>query len=106
MKISFLFRLGLNIKKHFELIMWVSGLSLLFFMPENAEGFSFCIFKLVGFSGCLGCGIGHAIREGLHFHFLNSLKQHPLGLLAIIIIFNRIFQLLSLLKNNHETKFN
>ena len=76
--------------KHFELVFWVSALILLFFMNPQDNEHSLCLFHWLGFDWCPGCGIGHAIHAALHFQFINSFQQHPMGIVALIIIINRI----------------
>ena len=69
------------------------ALGLLFFMnPANTSN-SLCVFKWVGFSGCPGCGIGHALHEAMHFNLNTSFKAHPLGIFALLIILFRIYKL-------------
>ncbi len=87
---------------HLELIVWTSTLIVLFFLPETT-GPSLCVFKAVGFNSCPGCGIGHSIHDALHFQFSDSWSHHPMGILAVLIIFMRIKQLIPTKKNNHAT---
>lgn len=54
---------------------------------------SLCVFKWMGFSGCPGCGIGHALQEAMHLNFKASFKAHPLGIFALLIIIFRIYKL-------------
>jgi hypothetical protein len=90
--------------RHLELICWVMAIVVLFFSPMKNGEVSFCAFKWLGFSACPGCGLGHAIHAALHFQFVTSFQYHPLGIPAVIIIFNRIKQLLRNLKHHHEAK--
>lgn len=87
---------------HFELIVWSTAIIVLFFLPES-QGPSLCIFKAFGFNRCPGCGIGHSIHDALHFQFSDSWNHHPMGILAVLIIFMRIKQLIPTKKNNHAT---
>ncbi len=88
----------------FELIFWVAAILLLFFLPENITEPSFCVFKWAGFSSCLGCGLGHAIHDTLHLQLINAFHHHPMGTLAVLIIFNRIKQLILPKQAQHETQ--
>jgi len=81
-------------QKHFELLFWASALLILFFADMHNEN-SLCFFHSVGFAWCPGDGIGHSIQSALHFQFLKSLNEHPLGIAAVLIIFNRIRNLIS-----------
>ena len=53
---------------------------------------SFCLFKLLGFKSCFGCGIGHSIYYTLHFNFRQSFQEHILGIPATICIVYNIFE--------------
>jgi Protein of unknown function (DUF2752) len=87
---------------HFELIVWISAIVVLYFMPQR-PGPSLCVFKAFGLNRCPGCGIGHSIQDALHFQFSASWNHHPMGILAVLIIFIRIKQLLPIKKNKHAT---
>jgi len=85
------------IRKYFELTAWVTGLFLLAIMnPTTDVHYSFCIFKMMGFSFCPGCGLGHSISFLFHGELLASFHAHPLGLFALIVILARIYKLYSL----------
>ncbi|MEO6490806.1 MAG: DUF2752 domain-containing protein [Ferruginibacter sp.] len=81
------------ILNNFELLFWITALILLYGMNTDTGKNSFCIFNLIGFTWCPGCGIGHSIQSALHLQFMTSIDQHPLGILAVIIILYRIKQL-------------
>ena len=88
------------LQTHFELFVWIIAIIVLYNLPENA-GPSLCLFKAVGFNHCPGCGIGHSIHDALHCQFSASWNHHPMGILAVLIIFMRIIQLLPIKKNKH-----
>ncbi len=90
-----------QIWRHFELLCWIGALVLLFFIPENKSDSSLCVFSALGFGKCPGCGIGHAIHFALKAEFIESFKHHPLGIFAVLVIFNRI-RLLIKQNNKHE----
>ncbi|MBL7751144.1 MAG: DUF2752 domain-containing protein [Chitinophagaceae bacterium] len=86
------------IKKNFELIAWVVGLSYLFFLDiSGGEHFTLCFFRLLGFEHCPGCGIGRSIHCAMHLDWSSSWYYHWLGIPALGII---IFRIITLLKNN------
>jgi len=87
-------------KKYLEPLIWTLALLLLFFMDTSNGATSFCLFKLVGFKSCPGCGIGHAIHHALHFNFEQSFREHILGIPAAIIILFTIFKSLKNLNQN------
>jgi hypothetical protein len=86
--------------KHFELLCWVGALIVLFFLPENKTETSLCVFSALGFGKCPGCGIGHAMHYALRAEWMESIKHHPLGILAVIILLNRIRQLIIQIKQS------
>lgn len=89
-----------NASKHFEVLMWMAAMTILFFMEAPEANNSLCLFRFAGFTHCPGCGIGHAIHDALHLSLSSSFKHHPLGIPAVIIIFIRIKQLLYPPKHN------
>jgi hypothetical protein len=66
-------------KRYIPSITWTIALTALFFM-DTSSSTSFCIFKLVGFDSCRGCGIGHSIHFALHFQFREAVHHHLLGI--------------------------
>ena len=86
-----------------EAIFWIVALLLLYFMNPASVSNSLCVFKWVGFSGCPGCGLGHALHEAMHLNFSLSLHAHPLGIFALLIIILRIYKLF--LFKNIKTKY-
>jgi hypothetical protein len=72
------------VQQHFPQTIWLVLLLLLFFMDTTKEAFSFCLFRLIGFSSCPGCGIGHSIHFALHFQFREAWLAHPFGIPATI----------------------
>lgn len=89
------------IRQHFELLCWTGALLALFFLSETKSETSLCVFTAVGFGHCPGCGIGHAIHFALRGQLVESFNHHPLGIFAVLIIFNRARILLKQ-KNKHE----
>ncbi|MBS1668047.1 MAG: DUF2752 domain-containing protein [Bacteroidetes bacterium] len=73
-------------KIYFEQIAWAMALLFLYFVDIPKEAGSFCIFKLIGFQSCPGCGIGHAIHYALHFDWAQSFHAHVLGIPATLAI--------------------
>lgn len=73
-------------RKYSEQLLWLTSLLLLFFMNPAKSSFSLCLFKLLGFKSCPGCGIGHAIHYLLHLHLRESFEAHILGVPALLTI--------------------
>lgn len=82
------------IGRNIELLFWLTGLMLLFFLDVSKPQTSFCFFSWVGFEECPGCGLGHSIHYALHLDVSNAIYHHIMGIPAVIIIFIRIKQLL------------
>lgn len=88
------------LKINIELIFWIVGLSyLLFINPYEIGHFSFCGFKLIGFDSCPGCGLGRSISLIYHGDFISSLKMHPFGFFALVMI---LFRIIKLIQNNFK----
>jgi hypothetical protein len=80
-----------------ELIIWPVAFILLFLMDTHApDRQSLCFLKRLGIPWCPGCGLGHSIHFLLHGEWKASLKSHPLGPFAVIILMYRTFQLAKL----------
>ncbi|MBI1341975.1 MAG: DUF2752 domain-containing protein [Terrimonas sp.] len=90
MKKVFLF-----VKKHNELLVWLTALIFLYCINTEGEGhFTLCVFRLLGFEHCPGCGIGRSIHEAMHFNWNGSWHFHWFGIPALLIIIVRLFHLL------------
>lgn len=96
----------LYIKKNLELLFWLFALIALFILNPEDVSFTFCPLHHLGISFCPGCGIGHSIHYALLFDFKKSLGSHPLGILAVIIIIIRIYDLIKINIRNYEQKIN
>ena len=89
--------------KYIDQVTWIMALLVLYFMDASKD-FSFCIFKLMGFQSCPGCGMGHSIHHALHLHFQQSLNDHILGIPATIFILYYIAKpFLPIKKQNKQT---
>lgn len=86
--------------KHFELLCWITALVLFYFLPVSEDKVSLCVFKAMGFGRCPGCGMGHALHYALRGEWSASYQQHPLGIIALLVLLNRIRQLLIQLKTS------
>ena len=87
-----------------ELIVWICGLTWLALMdPDSGPHFSFCILKRLRVPWCPGCGLGRSISFLFHGDLIASIKTHPLGITALIILLARILKLLKrLLKRTQQ----
>jgi len=64
--------------------------------PVEKKETSLCLFRLLGIGQCPGCGLGHSIYYALHLKLAVSFQHHPFGIFAVLVIFNRIKQLIHL----------
>ena len=77
-----------------EAVLWLGGLVyLLFVNPYQVQHFTLCPFHNVGITFCPGCGLGRSISFLYHGDIIQSFKTHPLGIIAFVIITNRIIEL-------------
>jgi len=67
-----------------EPVIWTAALLFLFFADPGRPGVELCLFKLLGFSHCPGCGLGHAIHYALHLDLAASWRAHWLGVPATL----------------------
>jgi hypothetical protein len=74
-----------------EAVIWICGLTFLAFSnPGTDHHFTICPIKNLGFSFCPGCGLGESIAHLFRFEFFQSFLSHPLGIMALPILVNRI----------------
>lgn len=78
-----------------EAVVWAGGLAALALTDPRSEGvLDLCLFKLAGFAGCPGCGLGHSVAFLLHGEVGASFEAHPLGGFALAVLGARIVSLL------------
>ncbi|HEX5552637.1 MAG TPA: DUF2752 domain-containing protein [Chitinophagaceae bacterium] len=73
-----------------ELLFWTSALVLLGITDPTTPHYSICVFRLLGWHHCPGCGLGHAIAFLLRGDIADSWRSHPLGGFALVVILHRI----------------
>lgn len=77
-----------------EAVLWIAALLyLLFINPYEVQKFTLCPFHNMGIEYCPGCGLGRSISFLYHGDIAHSIKTHPLGFAALILILLRIIQL-------------
>lgn len=96
--------ISMVIYKNMELIFWLAALLILFFSPTEIQHYTLCPLKNLGFSHCPGCGLGRSITLAMHGRVAESLSMHPFGVIAMIVIVNRIFLLSRLTAKNYLPK--
>lgn len=78
-----------------ELIIWLAALAYLFTVnPYGPKSIDLCLFSLVGIENCPGCGLGRSVSMIFHGDFIGSFASHPLGLIALLLIIKRIFEII------------
>lgn len=86
-----------------EAYMWMAALIYLFFIdPYQTQHYSLCLFNNLGIEFCPGCGIGRSISMLYRGDLMHSLKMHPLGLFALLMILLRIYKLIKNSLNNQQ----
>lgn len=90
-----IFQKKIYINLPLESLFWIVALIVLFIIDFKPGMTSLCFFKFIGIETCPGCGIGHSIHSALHLKFIQSFNEHPFGIPAIIIMMNRVWQLIS-----------
>ncbi len=93
------------INNNIELIFWTMGLIYLFINSLAQTDLSFCPVKHLGFNWCPGCGLGKSISYLFNFQIINSLKTHPLGIFALIVISYRILTLIKNIRRERNVKY-
>lgn len=73
-----------------ELACWIGALVSLAITNPAGTHYSLCVFRLLGWQHCPGCGLGHAIAYLLRGDIVASWHSHPLGAFALFIILQRI----------------
>jgi hypothetical protein len=77
---------------NFEGFVWLTALILLALMNPASTQPSLCLLHHLGIDSCSGCGLGHSVSAAFHGNFYSSLKQHPLGIAAILLLLMRSIQ--------------
>jgi hypothetical protein len=86
-----------------EAVFWLSGLIyLLFINPYQVQHFTLCPFHNLGISFCPGCGLGRSISFFYHGDLFHSIKTHPLGIIAFVLITLRTTKLFIRMINNYQ----
>lgn len=81
------------IKQNFELLFWAAALISLAFTDPTQTHFILCPLRLMGFTWCPGCGLGHAIAFLFKGQLAASWHAHWLGVPALGILLYRIYTL-------------
>lgn len=78
-----------------EALFWSVGLGAMAAMdPAGTHVISLCPLDALGLSFCPGCGLGHAVAHLARGELAASLRAHPLGLPAVLILGAHVGRLL------------
>jgi hypothetical protein len=88
-----------------EALVWLTGLTALFFLDTDSKHLSLCLLKNAGIGFCPGCGLGTSISLFLNGHFYQSLSAHPLGIFAVIMLSFRIANLTKQYTQNYGKSY-
>ncbi|HQV77593.1 MAG TPA: DUF2752 domain-containing protein [Chitinophagales bacterium] len=85
-------------KKYYslELLFLSTSIIYLFFINPYEKHVSICLFKLIGWEQCIGCGLGKSISFLLHGNIQASLQNHLLGTFVLLMFVYRMYQLIKL----------
>jgi hypothetical protein len=89
--------------RYLELAVWAGGLLWLGLTEVESAHYSVCVFRAVGLPHCPGCGLGHGISHLFHGRLAESWASHPLTIPALLILLNRMRQLLTFRPFVHKT---
>ncbi len=79
-----------------EALLWLGVLiSMILSHPVMEGHLTLCPLALAGFHWCPGCGVGRSMILALHGQVNASIMMHPLGLPAIAVLSERIYELFS-----------
>jgi hypothetical protein len=78
-----------------EAVMWTVGLAAMACMnPEGTHLISLCPLDALGASFCPGCGLGHAVAYLARGAIIESIRAHPLGIPAVVVLLVHVARLL------------
>jgi hypothetical protein len=79
-----------------EAAIWGMGLVAMACMnPEGTHLISLCLLDALGVSFCPGCGLGHAVAYLARGAFVESIRAHPLGIPAVVVLLVHVGRLVS-----------
>jgi len=76
-----------------EAICWFIALLVLALSETDNHHFSLCPLQNAGLTFCPGCGLGRSVTLLFQGDLIASLKMHPLGIFAVIVLSFRIVDL-------------
>lgn len=86
-----------------ELVFWIASIvAILTIEPHAQTHLSLCPLNRLGIDWCPGCGLGRSMNLLALGDFQASWSMHPLGMVAYVVIFHRIWNLIKNLKTTHN----
>lgn len=87
--------IGAFIRRKAEALLWLAVLTSMVISRPITEGhLTLCPLALTGFHWCPGCGVGRSMILALHGQLSASISMHPLGLVALAVLAERIYEIL------------
>lgn len=78
-----------------EALIWTTGLLAVAIPdPSLPSVVDLCVFKAIGFSGCSGCGLGHAMGYLFRAEWALALDLHWFSPVVLILLLAHIGRLL------------
>lgn len=77
-----------------EAFIWMAALAWLAFQDPHAPHLNLCLFNILGFEHCPGCGLGHSLGFLLRGNLQASWNAHYLAFPALLILCYRIVAVL------------
>jgi hypothetical protein len=90
------------LRHNLEAFIWITALVVLALSNPSGEHYSLCPFHNLGWEHCLGCGLGRSVSLLFRGELSLSIRCHPLGLFAIVMIISRIIQVFKNTSNNYK----
>jgi len=89
-----------------EATIWIAAIIFLALIePAEFTHVTLCPFSAIGIDFCPGCGLGRSVSYILHGDFITSLKIHPLGIFAILVLSTRVISLIKTNWSNYGKRF-
>ncbi len=93
-----------NKSLHIEWLTFFLGIMLLAFMNPTTDSASLCLFERMGFSFCLGDGLGHSIAYLFRGDFQASFNANFMGPVAVAVLMARIIFIWKTIYINYKTE--
>ncbi|MBO6793438.1 MAG: DUF2752 domain-containing protein [Balneolaceae bacterium] len=93
-----------NKSLHIEWIAFFIGILMLAIMNPTTDSASLCLFERMGFTFCLGDGLGHSIAYLFRGDLKASINANFMGPIAVIVLVARILFIWKTIYINYKTE--